>query len=179
MTKSAIAVPSLALGQVSTVKILGMCFHNFHWIFGVFFRGGITLGHCGQSSRCSQHRSWQDCTGVIIKSRKCIEKKKKRIECSKFVLYQPCKGHSSHARQQHQKASGLVLLGKDAPDHLVALYQLILKRWWPDHFTKGFWASDTSSPDIWRWSWSQLPSLQTRRWGSKSPWHLSFRSCRP
>ena len=30
MTKSAIAVPSLALGQVSTVKILGMCFHDFH-----------------------------------------------------------------------------------------------------------------------------------------------------
>ena len=28
MTKSAIAVPSLALGQVSTVKILEMCFHE-------------------------------------------------------------------------------------------------------------------------------------------------------
>ena len=52
---------------------------DYNWIFGVFFRGGITLGHCGQSSRCSQHRSWQDCTGEIIKSKKCIEKKKKRI----------------------------------------------------------------------------------------------------
>ena len=41
------------------------------------------------------------------------------------TLYQPCMEHSSHARQQRQKASGLVLLGKDAPDHLVALYQLI------------------------------------------------------
>ena len=28
MTKSAIAAPSLALGQVSTVKILEMCFHE-------------------------------------------------------------------------------------------------------------------------------------------------------
>ena len=28
MTKSAIAVPSLALGQGSTVKILGICFHE-------------------------------------------------------------------------------------------------------------------------------------------------------
>ena len=52
---------------------------------------------------------------------------KKRIECTKFVLYQPCMEHSSHARQQRQKASGLVLLGKDAPDHLFALYQLIIK----------------------------------------------------
>ena len=95
--------------------------------FCVFFKGGITLGHCGQSWRCSQHRSWQDCTGVIIKSRKCIERKMKRIECTKFVLYQPCKGHSSHARQQRQKASGLVLLGKDAPDHLFALYQSIIE----------------------------------------------------
>ena len=41
------------------------------------------------------------------------------------TLYQPCMEHSSHARQQRQKASGLVLLGKDAPDHLVAIYQLI------------------------------------------------------
>ena len=45
----------------------------------------------------------------------------------KFVLYQPCTEHSSHARQQRQKASGLVLLGKDAPDHEVALYQLIIE----------------------------------------------------
>ena len=49
MTKSAIAVPSLALGQVSTVKILEMCFHEIFPGFLVFFRSGITLGHCGQS----------------------------------------------------------------------------------------------------------------------------------
>ena len=36
MTKSAIAVPSLALGQVSTVKILGMCFHETFTGFFVF-----------------------------------------------------------------------------------------------------------------------------------------------
>ena len=36
MTKSAIAVPSLALGQVSTVKILGMCFHETFTGFLVF-----------------------------------------------------------------------------------------------------------------------------------------------
>ena len=36
MTKSAIAVPSLALGQVSTVKILGICFHETSTGFLVF-----------------------------------------------------------------------------------------------------------------------------------------------
>ena len=36
MTKSAIAVPSLALGQVSTVKILEMCFHETSTGFLVF-----------------------------------------------------------------------------------------------------------------------------------------------
>ena len=36
MTKSAIAVPSLALGQVSTVKILRMCFHETFTGFLVF-----------------------------------------------------------------------------------------------------------------------------------------------
>ena len=36
MTKSAIAVPSLALGQVSTVKILEMCFHETLTGFLVF-----------------------------------------------------------------------------------------------------------------------------------------------
>ena len=88
MTKSAIAIPSLALGQVSTVKILGMCFHETFTVFFGVFRGGITLGHCGQSSRCSQHRSWQDCTGEIIKSRKCIEKEEKEDYLMyKFVLY--------------------------------------------------------------------------------------------
>ena len=67
MTKSAIAVPSLALGQVSTVKILGMCFHETFTGFLVFSERGITLGHCGQSSHCSQHRNWQDCTEEIIR----------------------------------------------------------------------------------------------------------------
>ena len=38
MTKSAIAVPSLALGQVSTVKILGICFHET--LTGFFFSEG-------------------------------------------------------------------------------------------------------------------------------------------
>ena len=50
---------------------------DFNWIF-VFFRSGITLGHCGQSWRCSQHRSWQDCTGEIIKVEN-VPRRKRRL----------------------------------------------------------------------------------------------------
>ena len=55
------------------------------------------------------------------------EEKEENLMYQVCTLYQPCMEHSSHARQQRQKASGLVLLGKDAPDHLVALYQLIIE----------------------------------------------------
>ena len=125
MTKSAIAVPSLALGQVSTVKILEMCFHETFTGFLFFFQKWNYLGSLWSKLTLFTTQKLARLYWGDHQSRKCTKKKKKIIEFTKFVLYQPCTEHSSHARQQRQKASGLVLLGKDAPDHLVALYQLI------------------------------------------------------
>ena len=133
MTKSAMAVPGLAEGQVNTVKMDGSQWSKLT----LLTTQNLARSYCKQlnTNHHHHHHHHQVCRHSAV------------LQCCNAAgqsgfksadMYLPCMGHNCHARQQHRKESDLVKQRREILD----IY------WWLQSPRYGFQTKQLESKNL-------------------------------